>query len=175
MMKRSLRALRRRGLMLVAVPFVAVTISAFAFSAMPLGAAADSERPREPTAERSVLLTVKRGLNAELAFSHPDPALRALPNQSRDAEVLVRLERSAGSTASDGAGYDYRLSFFGAVAGEYNLSEWVVHRDGSPLAAEESLPPQWVRVVSELPPGQGTSLYEIADPTVWAPRGYRAL
>ncbi|WP_442509237.1 hypothetical protein SH528x_000793 [Novipirellula sp. SH528] len=120
----------------------------------------------------NVLLTVKRGLTAQLNFTHLNGALRALPDQSMDAAVLVRLERTG--PAQENAAYRYTLSFFGTVAGHYDLSQWVVQRDGSPLASDEALPAMQVRVVSDLPPGHGTSLYEIDDPLLRAQGGYRA-
>ena len=120
----------------------------------------------------NVLLTVKRGLTAQLTFTHPNGSLRALPDQSMDAAVLVRLERTG--PAQENATHRYTLSFFGTVAGHYDLSQWVVQRDGSPLASDEALPAMQVRVVSDLPPGHGTSLYEIDDPLLRAQGGYRA-
>ncbi|WP_345684828.1 hypothetical protein [Novipirellula caenicola] len=120
----------------------------------------------------SVLLTVKRGLTAQLTFTHPNASLRALPDQSTDAAVLVRLERT--DSAQQNPVHRYTLWFFGTVAGQYDLSQWVVQPDGSPLASEEALPAMPVRVVSDLPPGHGTSLYEIDDPLLRAQGGYRA-
>ncbi len=120
----------------------------------------------------AVLLTVKRGLTAQLTFTHPSASLRALPDQSTDAAVLVRLERTG--PAQQNAAHRYTLWFFGTVAGQYDLSQWVVQPDGSPLASEEALPAMPVRVVSDLPPGHGTSLYEIDDPLLRAQGGYRA-
>lgn len=122
----------------------------------------------------SILLTVKRGLTGQLTFAHRSSTLQAMPDQSVDAEVLVRLERSPQTSRSRDNGHRYTLRFFGTVAGDYDLSRWVVQRDGSPLSADEALPTMMVRVVSELPPGRGTSLYEIDDPAVRVPRGYRA-
>ncbi|WP_144057853.1 hypothetical protein [Novipirellula maiorica] len=120
----------------------------------------------------TVLLTVKRGLTAQLTFTHPSGSLRALPDQSTDAAVLVRLERIG--LAQDNAAHRYTLWFFGTVAGQYDLSQWVVQRDGSLLTNDQALPAMQVRVVSDLPPGHGTSLYEIDDPLLRAQGGYRA-
>ncbi|MCA9136968.1 MAG: hypothetical protein KDB00_09415 [Planctomycetales bacterium] len=147
--------------------FVPTPTSAQAFDAGAVDAGATHDG--EP-----IQLTVKRGLTGQLSFSHASSTLRAIPDQSIDAEVLVRLERlTDGSGSSDNQSH-YTLRFFGAVAGDYDLSRWVVQRDGSPLADGKALPAMNVRVVSELPAGHGTSLYEIDDPVVHAPRGYRA-
>lgn len=115
-------------------------------------------------------LTVKRGLTARLQFSHPSPTLQAIPDQSMDAEVLVRLERT-GQVENE---FRYTLSFFGTVAGNYDLSDFIVQSDGLPLPANETLPAMMASIVSDLPPGRGSNLYEIDDPTVKAPGGYRA-
>lgn len=131
------------------------------------------EVPATP-ATGSILLTVKRGLTGQLTFSHPSATLQAMPNQSIDAEVLVRLERSTETASSRGGESRYVLRFFGTIAGDFDLSQWIVQQDGSPLPADEALPPMMVRIVSELPPEHGTSLYEIDDPILRAPRGYRA-
>ncbi|GAB5402404.1 MAG: hypothetical protein Aurels2KO_06350 [Aureliella sp.] len=114
--------------------------------------------------------TVKRGLSGELEFSHPSSTLRAISDQSVDAPMLVRLERSG----QDEEGSLYTLRFFGAVAGDYDLRDFVVESDGSPLTGESALQPLSVGIVSQLPPDHGTSLYEIDDPTLQAPSGYRA-
>ena len=141
----------------------------------------------DPADDHVTTLTVKRGLTGKLLFSHSSPTLRALPDQSLDAAVLVRLERS--TTMPPGIDQDhhsdrqqaveqdhhYTLWFFGTIAGDYDLSQWVVQPDGSRLSPDDALPPMMVRVVSELPPGHGTSLYEIDDPVVRALGGYRAV
>lgn len=155
-------------------PFrIAVCLALLIGIALPASVAA-----AEPDA---VLLTVKRGLTAQLTFSHPSGTLRALPDQSMDAAVLVRLERDAPANRTKATNpttantqHRYTLWFFGTVAGQYDLSQWVVQKDGSPLSAAEALPKMDVLVVSELPPGHGTSLYEIDDPLLRAQGGYRA-
>ncbi len=140
----------------------------------------------DPASDHAITLTVKRGLTGKLTFSHPSPTLRAVPDQSLDAAVLVRLERSAAIASTPDPGlpsnrqpsvdhdHHYTLWFFGTIAGDYDLSQWVVQPDGSRLSTDDALPPMIVRVVSELPPGHGTSLYEIDDPVVRIPGGYRA-
>lgn len=122
-----------------------------------------------------VAMTIKRGLTAKFEFTHPSESLRALPDQSIDAPILVRLERMTSPSPTSNPESRYTLSFFGAVAGQYDLADWVVERDGSPLADRDSLPAMQVRIVSQLSPDHGTSLYEIDDPSLAASRGYRAL
>lgn len=129
--------------------------------------AADSDGPFS--------LTVKRGLTAQLQFSHSSSTLKAIPDQSIDAQLLVRLERTElGGTALGQQNSDYTLWFFGTVAGDYDLSQFIVESDGLPLAANESLPAMMAHIVSDLPPGHGTNLYELDDPRLQAPGGYRA-
>lgn len=149
------------------IRFFAVRFSLFtaALSLTLLGGNAWCETPQM----RSTI-TVKRGLTAKLEFSHPSSTLRAVRDQSMDAAVLVRLERRANDQQES----HYTLRFFGTVAGDYDLSRMVVERDGSVLSAGDSFPPMMVRIVSELPPGRGTNLYEIDDPILRAPSGYRA-
>lgn len=115
-------------------------------------------------------LTVKRGLTSQLVFSHPSPTLQAIPDQSVESEILIRLERMDLVQRE----FRYKLWFFGTVAGDYDLSHFVVESDGSPVPASAALPRMLATVVSDLPPGYGTNLYEIDDPTLQAPGGYRA-
>ena len=118
---------------------------------------------------------VKRGLTAKFQFKHSRGDLRSVDDQSIDAPVLVRLEKSLSETNGDQpSSHDYTLWFFGAVAGDYELSDYVVGSDGLPLPEAEALSGLRVRVVSELPPSQGTSLYEIDDPALRLRGGYRA-
>ncbi|TWU45711.1 hypothetical protein Q31b_08870 [Novipirellula aureliae] len=133
--------------------------------------------PADAIAADDALLTVKRGLTGRLAFSHPSGTLQAMPNQKMDAEVLVRVERvdPLNRDRQPDQPHDYTLWFFGTVAGDYDLSRLVVKHDGSPLTDADALPTMPVKVVSDLPPDRGTSLYEIDDPILRAPRGYRAI
>ena len=151
----------------------AISLVAYWMFALSIKTTCAVEVPATP-ASGSILLTVKRGLTGQLTFSHPIATLQAMPNQSIDAEVLVRLERSVRRSSARGGESRYVLRFFGTIAGDFDLSQWVVQQDGSPLPADETLPPMRVRVVSELPPEHGTSLYEIDDPLLRAPGGYRA-
>ncbi|MEP3478576.1 MAG: hypothetical protein ABJZ55_04955 [Fuerstiella sp.] len=116
-------------------------------------------------------LTIKRGLTAQLQFSHPEASLQAAPDQSMDAEVLVRLERTGQAEGT----FQYTLWFFGTVAGNYDLAKLIVTGDGLPLTDSHALPPMMAQIVSDLPPDRGTNLYEIKDPSLRAPGGYRAI
>ncbi|MEM6473984.1 MAG: hypothetical protein AAF802_30815 [Planctomycetota bacterium] len=119
--------------------------------------------------------TVKRGLTTKFEFAHSSGELRAIEDQSIDAPVLVRLERDVASPTQDDESYRYTLWFFGAVAGDYQLADYVLQGNGLPLADAEELSGMSVRVVSELPPGRGTNLYEIDDPPLRLRGGYRAV
>lgn len=131
-------------------------------------ATANQPAANQPTKLKK--LTVKRGLTAQVQFSHPDASLQSIPDQSMDAEILVRLERMGRNQQ----GFAYTLWFFGTVAGEYDLSKFVVTGDGSALPASQALPPIIAKIVSDLPAGRGTNLYEIEDPALKAAGGYRA-
>ena len=127
-------------------------------------------------ADETPMRTVKRGLTTKFEFSHSSSELRAVEDQSIDAPVLVRLEREVAVPTQDkDERYQYTLWFFGAVAGDYDLADYVLQGNGLPLADAEQLASMSVRVVSELPPGQGTNLYEIDDPMLRLRGGYRAI
>ncbi|MEO1527222.1 MAG: hypothetical protein AAFX06_17415 [Planctomycetota bacterium] len=126
-------------------------------------------------AEETSVRSVKRGLTTKFQFAHSSGELRALEDQSIDAPVLVRLERDVAFPTQDDASYQYTLWFFGAVAGDYDLADYVLQGNGLPLADSGELSGMTVRVVSELPPGQGTNLYEIEDPMLRLRGGYRAM
>ena len=116
-------------------------------------------------------MTVKRGLTAQLQFLHPDAFLQAVPDQTMDSEVLVRLERTGQAEGT----FQYTLWFFGTVAGNYDLAKLIVTGDGLPLPDSQALPSMMAQIVSDLPSGRGTDLYEIKDPALRAPGGYRAI
>ena len=135
----------------------------------------------EQASQRTLIDThriVKRGLTAKFQFSHSSSTLRALADQSIDAPVLVRLEKELVSSQSSGNptadGHRYTLWFFGVVVGDYKLADYVVQKNGSALMVAEALSSMTVTVVSELPPGHGTNLYEIEDPSLRIRGGYRA-
>lgn len=122
---------------------------------------ADSPVPDTPRA------VVKRGLTGEIHFHHPDIPVRADPDQDLSSPILVRVEPIAGPEDTE-----YTVRFMGTRAGTYNLSDWLFGPDGRPAPGLEPLP---VQVISDLPEGQGTNLYEIADPPVSIRGGYRRL
>lgn len=110
---------------------------------------------------------VKRGLTGEIRFDHQGVALQADPEQDLSAPILVRVEAGV-----DGGRTNYVVRFMGATAGTYDLSDWIVGPDGRTVPGLE---PLVVRVVSDLPAGRGTDLYEIEDPPLSIRGGYRAL
>lgn len=147
----------------------------FAFGVCDSFAAAPANQTNSVTTHQ----VVKRGLTARFQFSHSSSKLQAAADQSIDAPVLVRLEKDRVDSPSSenlrADGHRYTLWFFGAVAGDYALADYVVQEDGSALTDAEGLASMNVTVVSELPPGYGTNLYEIADPSLRIRGGYRAV
>ena len=120
-------------------------------------------------------LIVKRGLSAEVFFSHENSQLVAMAEQTSESDVLVRLERMDQDDSGFEPPFQYKVQFFGAQAGDYDLSNWISLEDGSKPVTGGQVPSMWVRIVSDLPPEKGTSLYEIADPALYSPSGYRRI
>lgn len=107
---------------------------------------------------------VKRGLTGEIMFTHDGPLLQADPQQDLDAPMLLRLERSSTDATT------YTARFIGSVVGDYDLRSLIQYTDGSPA---NDLDPIMVRIISELPAGLETDLYEAADPDVELTGGYK--
>ncbi|MFZ4575042.1 MAG: hypothetical protein ACOYN0_11630, partial [Phycisphaerales bacterium] len=93
-------------------------------------------------------VTVARGLTGTIRFEYKGTALRAKQNQTLTNPVVVRLNGDAGA---------YRLEFIGAVAGKFDLREYLEAVDG-PLPTD--VPPLAVSVVTQLPPNHGTDVFE---------------
>lgn len=95
---------------------------------------------------------VKRGITGAVTFEYDGPKLVALLDQDLSAPLLLRLERTSGHT--------YTARFIGAVEGDYDLRTLIRHRNG---AMPADLTPLDVRIVSNLPDGFETDLYDAAD------------
>jgi hypothetical protein len=118
------------------------------------GTVAQGQEAGDPADIRTI---VKRGLTGEIGFAYDGPALQADPHQDLTAPMLLRLERGQ----RDGTVYTAR--FIGVVEGDYDLRTLIQHVDGSDAS---DLGPIVVRVVSDLPAGMDTDLFNAADPTV---------
>lgn len=133
-------------------------------------------------------LVVRRGLGAELEFTHPSESIVVRSDQPIDGPVLARLEnlgvaggevvdrgeRTAQTTTSnDKSHYRYLVRFFGTEAGIYNLAT-LLTIDGQSLADRgEGKEEFWVQIVSDLPASRGADLYELDDPELFTNAGYR--
>ena len=91
---------------------------------------------------------VARGLTGTITFQHRGAPLRAKLNQGLANAFVVRLNGTDGS---------YRLDFIGAVAGTFDLREYIEGVDG-PLPAD--VPALIVKVETQLPPNHGTDVFE---------------
>lgn len=110
-----------------------------------------------------VRTVVKRGLTGEIMFTYDGPALQADPHQDLSAPMLLRLERSESDPTL------YTARFIGSIKGDYDLRSLVVHVDGS---MADDLEPIMVHVVSDLPAGMETDLFDAADLDVQLESGY---
>jgi hypothetical protein len=119
---------------------------------------------RDVRAQADAAVSVSRGLTGEMTFDYTGPALEARRQTDLDAPMLLRLERAADDETF------YTARFIGAVEGTYDLTELIQHRDGR---VPQNLAPLVVRVVSNLPGGAGTDLFEAADLAVDLRGGYR--
>lgn len=108
---------------------------------------------------------VKRGLTGELSFTFDGPELVAEPSQDLSAPLLLRLDRDPVHPNQ------YTARYIAAVGGEHDLRSLVCYRDGSPAA--DDLPPLIARVISSLPAGMETDLYDAADLDVTVSGGYK--
>ncbi|MFO0826811.1 MAG: hypothetical protein U0572_01570 [Phycisphaerales bacterium] len=105
-----------------------------------------------------------RGIAGTLTFTHAGQTIRARANQSLMSPVLVRV--------AGGAAGEYRVSFLGTVAGEFDLRDYLEYDDGRPLA---DVPPLRVRVDSKLPPQYGTDLFTFDHPNFALTSHYRTI
>lgn len=131
----------------------------------------------------NVLLKVRRGLGAEVEFSHPSSSLMLRTDMPTDGPVLARLEllgsvggmnRGGEVEGSGNVGeYRYLLRFFGTEAGRYNLATYLVIEGQSRAERGNGIDPLWVQVISDLPVERGSDLYELDDPELFSNAGYR--
>ncbi len=91
----------------------------------------------------------------------PGPELIAKPIESREQTVILRIE----STFPHGTDFRYDLVFVGLEPGEFNLSDYLVRRDGSAIG---ELPPIMVQVASVLPSGQVKPTELETQPTTYS-------
>jgi len=89
-----------------------------------------------------------RGLAAQVEVDYA-PRLRARADLTPKSSVLVRIP--PGQTAAR-----QRIEFIGAVAGTFDLRDYLEREDGAPLT---DLAPITINVVSTLPANHGVDLY----------------
>jgi hypothetical protein len=90
-----------------------------------------------------------RGISARVEVEY-GPLLRARSEQSPTSPILVRVAPQKG-------GKRQQIEFIGAVAGTFDLRDFLEREDGAPLADLPAIP---VSIESKLPPGHGTDLYD---------------
>ncbi|MGE3109970.1 MAG: hypothetical protein AB7G11_07135 [Phycisphaerales bacterium] len=120
----------------------------------------------------SVRATASRGVAGEFVLEYAGPVLRAKPNQALTSPMLVRLELLDTGQIKPGEKRRYRLSFIGAVAGTFDLREFIERADGQALT---DLPELSVAVVSQLPEKHGTDLFTAKHPTFLLQSHYHTL
>ncbi len=110
-----------------------------------------------------VRTVVKRGLTGEIMFTYEGQALQADPHQDLSDPMLLRLERSEFDPTV------YTARFIGSIKGDYDLRSLIQHVDGSKA---DDVGPIMVHVVSDLPAGTETDLFDAADLDVQLNQGY---
>lgn len=108
-------------------------------------------------------VTVRRGITGETTFVYDGPELIADPRQDLAAPLLLRIERDPDDPSR------YAARFIGSVEGEYDLRTLIQRRDGT---RTDDLPPLRVQIVSNLPDGAQTDLFDAADLQVGLTGGY---
>jgi len=96
-----------------------------------------------------------RGLASHVTLDYT-PALRARADLTPASPVMVRVsaEPDKGGTARQ------RIEFIGAVAGTFDLRDYLEREDGKPLS---DLAPITIAVVSRLPSDHGPDLYGTSE------------
>jgi hypothetical protein len=117
------------------------------------------------TSRDPIRATSERGLVAEVIVVDAEQPLRAKPEQPLTAPVLVRVSEASAPT-----GRAFRVEFIGAVAGEYDLRDYLEFVDGTPAT---TLAPIRVRVESQLPASHGSDLFAIPEPPFRLESHYR--
>ncbi len=145
-----------------------VAVLAWAWPAASSAQAIDGEpAPIQTTGHETIRATSERGLVAEVIVVDAEQPLRAKPEQPLSAPVLVRVSEASAAT-----GRAFRVEFIGAVAGEYDLREYLEFVDGTPAT---SLAPIRVRVESQLPATHGSDLFAVPEPPFRLESHYRTI
>lgn len=95
--------------------------------------------------------TALRGLASSVEVDYA-PTLRAKSEQQPTTPILVRVARLTASRQ--------RVEFIGAVAGAFDLKDFLEREDGQALMDLASIP---VSIVSKLPPGHGADLFDSGE------------
>lgn len=113
--------------------------------------------------------TSDRGIAGAIEVESDGLPLRARPEQTLDAPLLVRVARSE----RDGTGrVRSRIEFIGTVEGQFDLRPLLEHVDGAPA---DDLAPIVVRILSTLPDEVGSDLYGGTSTEPLRRNWYRAL
>ncbi|MEN1704417.1 MAG: hypothetical protein AAGJ54_02730 [Planctomycetota bacterium] len=103
-----------------------------------------------------VLTETSVGLEGKVIFRYDGPRVVPVPidDEQGPPDVLLRIaDRSPAS--DDGGAWLYDVRFIAEIPGEIDLTEHLIHEDGTPLGASESAV---VRVLSLLPDDHGGDL-----------------
>lgn len=107
-------------------------------------------------------IVASRGLSGVVVHDASAGRVRAKPDLPLDSPIVVRV------SGPDGAGKQ-EIEFLGTVAGEFDLRDYLVLDDGTPLSASVSIP---VRIVSHLPAGPDTDVARIERASLELRRSY---
>ena len=114
----------------------------------------------------------ERGLIAAVIVRDAPKPIRAKPDQPLTAPILVvRVTALPADGAASTAGA-YRVEYIGAVAGEYDLRDWLEFLDGTPATSLAPLP---VTVESQLPDNHGSDLFSVPAPSFRLESHYRTI
>lgn len=101
-----------------------------------------------PTTEDTAVASSSVGYPVRIEqLKLPGSRLVSRPLESRATPLVVRVLEAF----AHGDGFRYDLEVTGFEPGRHNLAEGLVRADGSPTV---DLPPVWVEISSQLPPGQ---------------------
>lgn len=128
-------------------------VAAAAAAATIAALVAGSPAQDAPAPAATASATSDRGIAGAVEIVTDGSPLRARPEQTLDAPLLVRVARS--EAGPDGR-VRSRIEFIGTIVGEFDLRPLLEHVDGSPA---DAIPPIIVRIESTLPGDVGSDLY----------------
>lgn len=111
-----------------------------------------------------------RGITGSVTIIHSGEPLQAKLDQGITSPMLVRVTELTDSAV--GADRRYRIDYIGVVAGTFDLTSQIIHRDGTPAS---ELAPMPVKIVSELPEKFGTDLFMVSAHPMFTRSYYRII